>query len=126
MSWEEDFLMGKVRDLEARVADLERKVDGSWDGSSSPTSTEPPQTSTPSSGSSPQPPAPTTGSPSNPDPEGSSTAVSTGGSGLETPKAYAAKPEWVQFVTANGWPADELGDPAERTKTELIAWWDRR
>lgn len=125
MSWEEDFLMGKVRDLEARVVELERKVDGPWDGNSSPTSTEVPQTSTPSSGPSPQPPAPETVSPSNPDPEASSTAGSTAGSGPETPKSYAAKPEWVAFVTANGWPED-LGDPNDYTKADLIEWWNTR
>lgn len=125
MSWEEDFLMGKVRDLEARVAELERRVDGPWDGNSSPTSTGAPQTSTPSSEPSPQPPAPTTVSPSSPDPEVSSTAGSTGGSGPETPKTYAAKGEWVEFVRANAWPA-ELGDPNDYTKADLIDWWQSR
>lgn len=124
MSWEEDYLMGKVRDLEGRVAILERLVSERWAGSNSPTSTEVPQTSTPSSEPSPQPPAPTTGSPSKKDPVGSSTAPSTDGPGPETPKPYAAKAEWVAFVEANGWDGESPAD--KYTKAELIDWWNSR
>jgi hypothetical protein len=118
MSLEEDYLMVKVRDLESRVVALEAL----WAGSSSPTSTPKRPPSTPGGEPNGLPPAPTTGSLSTKDPEGSSTAPSTGGPGPGTPKANDGKAVWAAFVESNGYP----GDPWGVTKAELIDWWRER
>lgn len=102
MSWEEDYLLAKVRDLEVRITALEASCPGtrSW------TSTTQQPTSGSVSTSSPQSPAPTTDSPSKKDPEGNSTAPSTGGPG-PADEGQTADPE--QAGTDYGaWPYKRL------------------
>jgi hypothetical protein len=97
-----------------------------WAGNSSSTSSgSSANTPEPTESKSPEP-APSTGSLSGQDQMANSSASPTAGSGPETPKTYAAKAEWVEFVTANGWDVHEFGDPADCTKADLIDWWNRR
>lgn len=80
MSWEEDYLLAKVRELENRLARVEevcRITNYS-------TSTKPQPTNIEASKSSPHPPAQMTDSHSKKDQVESSTATSTAGSGRET------------------------------------------
>jgi len=60
MSYEEDFLMAKVKDLESRLVEVEEKL---WPGRSSSASTTKQETSDEQSSSSPQSPAQTTENP---------------------------------------------------------------
>jgi hypothetical protein len=94
----------------------------SSDGSSSSTSSGATPKTQPQNEPNPPAPAPGVESPSTSE-TGSATAPAATTSGPETPKAYAAKSEWVEFVKVNGWPTEELGDPNDRTKAELIDWW---
>lgn len=116
MSWEEDYLMAKARELESRVAALEAACPGM--SSSASISSEP--TNSGKNASSLQQPAPTTASLSGKGRTESSTAPSTAGSGRATPsepgtpedgpEAMRDEPGEEDVPPYPSWSAQELRD----------------
>lgn len=119
MSWEEDFLMVKIRELEARLIKLEAVCPG-MDSS---TSIDSPETKDEKTASESQKPVPTTESLSEPDQTENSSASSTAGNGPETPAHSASKKEWVKFVRSQGFES-EGANAEDYTRNQLREWWE--